>query len=34
MSTRVFISSFPSFDFSMFTEEDGATIGNEDKKEF
>ena len=25
---------FPSFNVSMFTEEDGTTINNEDRKEF
>ena len=32
MLTRVSISMFPSFNFSMFTEEDATTINNEDKK--
>ena len=27
-------SMFPSFDLSMFTEEDGASINNENGKEF
>ena len=33
MLTRVSISAFPSFDFSMFTDEDGTTINNEDGQE-
>ena len=32
MLTGVSISMFPSFNFSMFTEEDATTINNEDKK--
>ena len=28
------VSMFPSFDLSMFTEEDGASINNENGKEF
>ena len=27
-------STFPSFNLSMFTKEDGTTINNEDRKEF
>ena len=34
MLTRVSNSTFQSFNLSMFTEEDGTTIKNEDKKEF
>ena len=32
--TRVSISTFPSFNLSMFTEEDGTTVNNQDKKAF
>ena len=32
MLTRVSISTFPSFDIYMSTEEDGTTINNEDRK--
>ena len=34
MLTPVSISTFLSFNLSIFTEEDGTTINNEDKKEF
>ena len=33
MLTLVSISMFQSFSLSMFTEEDGTTINNEDRKE-
>ena len=32
MLLRVSISTLPSFNFSMFTEEDGVTLNNEDRK--
>ena len=32
MLTYVSISTFPSFNLSMFTKEDGTTINNEDRK--
>ena len=32
MLTRMFMSRFSSFNFFMFTEEDGTTISNEDRK--
>ena len=34
MLTHVFISTFPSFNLSIFTEEDGTTIYNEDRNNF
>ena len=34
MLSRVSISTFPSLNLSMFTEDDGTTIDNEDRKEF
>ena len=34
MLSRVSISTFPSFNLSMFTEDDGTTINNEDRKDF
>ena len=34
MLTRVSISTFLSFNLSMFTEENGTTINNENRKEF
>ena len=34
MLTGVSISSFPSFNLSIFTEDDDTTINNEDRKGF
>ena len=34
MFTRVSILTYPYFSLSMFIEDDGTTINNEDKKEF